>query len=100
LGGRGRRISESRPAWSEFQDSQGYTEKPCLEKPKIIIIIIIIMDKLNRRDDQASLATLPEDPGSTLSTHMATHNCLQLQFQGNQHPHTDIHVGKTPIHIK
>jgi hypothetical protein len=25
-----------RPAWSksEFQDSQGYTEKPCLEKPK------------------------------------------------------------------
>jgi hypothetical protein len=24
-----------RPAWSqsEFQDSQGYTEKPCLEKP-------------------------------------------------------------------
>jgi hypothetical protein len=25
----------SRPAWStEFQDSQGYTEKPCLRKPK------------------------------------------------------------------
>jgi hypothetical protein len=26
----------SRPAWlqSEFQDSQSYTEKPCLEKPK------------------------------------------------------------------
>jgi hypothetical protein len=26
----------SRPAWSttEFQDSQGYKEKPCLEKPK------------------------------------------------------------------
>jgi hypothetical protein len=24
-----------RPAWyTEFQDSQGYTEKPCLEKPK------------------------------------------------------------------
>jgi hypothetical protein len=25
-----------RPAWSksEFQDSQGYTEKPCLKKPK------------------------------------------------------------------
>jgi hypothetical protein len=25
----------SRPAWStsEFQDSQSYTEKPCLEKP-------------------------------------------------------------------
>jgi hypothetical protein len=25
----------SRPAWStEFQDSQGYTEKPCLKKTK------------------------------------------------------------------
>jgi hypothetical protein len=25
----------SRPAWpTEFQDSQDYTEKPCLEKPK------------------------------------------------------------------
>jgi hypothetical protein len=30
----GRSLS-SRPAQStEFQDSQGYTEKPCLEKPK------------------------------------------------------------------
>jgi hypothetical protein len=28
LGGRGRWISE----FKEFQDSQGYTEKPCLEK--------------------------------------------------------------------
>jgi hypothetical protein len=27
----------SRPAWStEFQVSQGYTEKPCLKKPKRI----------------------------------------------------------------
>ena len=34
LGGRGRRISEfSQPGLqSEFQDIQGYTEKPCLEK--------------------------------------------------------------------
>jgi hypothetical protein len=31
LGGRGRQISGIQ---SEFQDSQGYTEKPCLEKPK------------------------------------------------------------------
>jgi hypothetical protein len=30
------RFLSLRPAWSinEFQDSQGYTEKPCLEKPK------------------------------------------------------------------
>jgi hypothetical protein len=29
------RFLSSRPAWSiEFQDSQGYTEKPCLEKQK------------------------------------------------------------------
>jgi hypothetical protein len=28
-------ILSSRPAWSiEFQDSQGYTEKPCLKKQK------------------------------------------------------------------
>jgi hypothetical protein len=33
---------------SEFQDSQGYTEKPCLGKSKIkiIIIVIIIISKL------------------------------------------------------
>jgi hypothetical protein len=38
LGGRGRWISEFEASLvglqSEFQDSQGYTEKPCLEKPK------------------------------------------------------------------
>jgi hypothetical protein len=35
LGGRGRQISEFKPAWStEFQDCQGYTEKPYLENPK------------------------------------------------------------------
>jgi hypothetical protein len=36
LGGRGRRISEFEASLiqiqSEFQDSQDYTEKPCLEK--------------------------------------------------------------------
>jgi hypothetical protein len=34
LGGRGRRISEFEASliYREFQDSQGYTEKPCLEK--------------------------------------------------------------------
>jgi hypothetical protein len=37
LGDRGRQISEfeGQPGLqSEFQDSQGYTEKPCLEKTK------------------------------------------------------------------
>jgi hypothetical protein len=36
LGGRSRRISEFEASlvYREFQDSQGYTEKPCLEKPK------------------------------------------------------------------
>jgi hypothetical protein len=35
-GGRGRRISEFEASlvYSEFQDSQGYTEKPCLGKKK------------------------------------------------------------------
>jgi hypothetical protein len=36
LGGRGRQISEFKASLvykqSEFQDSQGYTEKPCVEK--------------------------------------------------------------------
>jgi hypothetical protein len=31
---------------SEFQDSQGYTEKPCFKKINIIIIIIIIKEWL------------------------------------------------------
>jgi hypothetical protein len=30
---------------------------------------------------------------------MAAHNCLQLQFQGMQHPHTDIHASKIQTHI-
>jgi hypothetical protein len=37
MGGRGRRISEFKASLvykSEFQDSQGYTEKPCLENQK------------------------------------------------------------------
>jgi hypothetical protein len=36
LGGRGRRISEFKASlvYKEFQDSQGYAEIPCLEKPK------------------------------------------------------------------
>jgi hypothetical protein len=37
LGGRDRRISEFQASLvykSEFQDSQGYTEKPCLKKLK------------------------------------------------------------------
>jgi hypothetical protein len=36
LGGRGRRISEFEAGQSELQDSQGYTEKPCLEKSQQI----------------------------------------------------------------
>jgi hypothetical protein len=33
LGGRGRQVSEFKASliYSEFQDSQGYTEKPCLK---------------------------------------------------------------------
>jgi hypothetical protein len=34
LGGRGRRISEFEASQSELEASQGYTEKPCLEKKK------------------------------------------------------------------
>jgi hypothetical protein len=34
LGGIGRRISEFKASLVYKVDSQGYTEKPCLEKPK------------------------------------------------------------------
>jgi hypothetical protein len=34
LGGRGRQICKFKASLVEFQDSQGYTEKPCLEKKK------------------------------------------------------------------
>jgi hypothetical protein len=54
------------------------------------------------------LVALSEDPGSILSTYMAAHNC---PVQGDPMASsglcrhqihkliTDIHVGKTPIHI-
>ena len=44
------------------------------------------------------LAALPEDPGKIPSTHMAVHNCL-IQVLGDMTSHTDIHAGKTPMHI-
>jgi hypothetical protein len=47
-----------------------------------------------------ALAALPEDPSSIPSTHMADHNGLYLQIQGIGYPHVDIHVGKTPLHMK
>jgi hypothetical protein len=34
MGGRGRQISEFEASLVYFQDSQGYTKEPCLEKPK------------------------------------------------------------------
>jgi hypothetical protein len=34
LGDRGREAGGFLSLQSEFQDSQGYTEKPCLKKPK------------------------------------------------------------------
>ena len=37
---------------SEFQDSQGYTEKPCLEKPKL-------KNKTNKQTNKQKKNTLP-----------------------------------------
>jgi hypothetical protein len=34
LGGRGRGFGDQPGLQNEFQDSQGYTEKPCLKKTK------------------------------------------------------------------
>ena len=47
-----------------------------------------------------ALTALPKDQSSIPSIHMTAHNCLKFQFQGIQHPHTDIHAGKTPGHAK
>ena len=46
-----------------------------------------------------ALTALREDPGSVLSTYTAAHNYLKLQFQGIQHPHTDIHEGRAPMYV-
>jgi hypothetical protein len=45
-----------------------------------------------------ALAAFPEDPGSIPSTHMTAHNCNSSSRGFNAL--TDIHAGKTPIHIK
>lgn len=47
-----------------------------------------------------ALGPLPQDPGLSPSTHMAAHNQLELQFQGIQHLHIDIHSSETPMNIK
>lgn len=42
-----------------------------------------------------ALTALPGDLGSIPSTYEAAHNCTVMIL----HHHTDIHVGKMPIHI-
>jgi hypothetical protein len=71
LGGRGRRISEfeaSPGLQSEFQDSQGYTEKPCLEKQNKTKQNKTKQKKACRTSKTAqwgkSLAAKPNDQGS------------------------------------
>ena len=61
---------------------------------------------------KALAATLPEDPGSTPSTHVAAYSCLELQFQGSsvlfwplwglgmEMAYTDIHPSKIPMRKK
>jgi hypothetical protein len=52
----------SRPAWStEFQDSQGYTEKPCLEKQKpknkqtkVHMLLVICPEQIRTDEDRTS----------------------------------------------
>jgi|UPI0000F4EAC5 hypothetical protein len=44
------------------------------------------------QQDSAALDVLPEELGAIPNP--------ALQFQGIQHPHTDIHAGKTSMQIK
>jgi hypothetical protein len=79
LGGKGRQISEFKASLiyrvrTEFQGSQGYTEKPCLEKPIIIIIIIIIIIK---SEESRIISCL---------SHMLGLQDARATLPGSQHP--------------
>jgi hypothetical protein len=56
LGGRGRRISELEASlvYSEFQYSQGYTEKFCLEKKYVIKFEANLVYKVSSRIARAT----------------------------------------------
>lgn len=55
-----------------------------------IFILNLKVDGAGEVAQGLALVTLPEDPGSVPSTHMSTHNCLELQFQGIQHLHISV----------
>jgi hypothetical protein len=83
LGSRGRRISEFEASLvykSEFQDSQDYTEKPCLEKPKknknkkecsgAVVKNVDMSGAVELAQQYRVSAALPEDLSSIPSTHL------------------------------
>jgi hypothetical protein len=77
LGGRGRRISEFKASLvlqSEFQDSQGFIEKPCLEKQKT---------KQNKTTNQTkkSILKFPFRMNYTDNIAIIYMDCLALAFQ-------------------
>jgi hypothetical protein len=45
-----------------------------------------------------ALTTLLDNPSSIPNTHMVAHN-YATTVAGNQHPHRDIHAGKTSMYI-
>jgi hypothetical protein len=98
---------------SEFQDSQGYTEKPCLKKQNKTKQT----NKQNHRGIREmvqwlrAMADLPEDMDLIPSTHMIASSFWKLQFQGictlfqplsTQACKwcTNTHAGRTPLHTE
>jgi hypothetical protein len=59
---------------SEFQDSQGYTEKSCLKNKQTNKQTSFQAGAMAQQS--RALTALPEDLGSIPSTHMAAYNCL------------------------
>jgi hypothetical protein len=83
VGGRGRRISEfkaslvyrvssrtARATQREFQDSQGYTEKPCLKKTTTTKK----QKQKQKQNKKRALASLPKVLSSNPTNHTVAHN--------------------------
>ena len=79
---------EARTKGWEFKASLSYIVRPCLKNKQGWGDCSVVR----------ALAVLPKDQGSIPSTRMAAHNCLQLH--SIQRPHTDTHLGRTPVPAK
>jgi hypothetical protein len=85
LGGRGRQISE-------FQDSQGYIEKPCFKKQQQQKTLA----RQTKKPDGSAVKSTDRSSRGTGFNSQHPHGSSQLSVM----PKSDIHAGKTSMHIK